>query len=247
VRPLLSTGRLDPERSCVVGTTAVDLVFAANLGIRGALVDDGPDGLAWDDLARLLLATPRTATLRRETKETTVEVSVDLDATGADVETGIAFFDHMLDQLAKHGGFRLHLRAAGDLAVDAHHTVEDVALTLGAALAKALGDKLGIGRYGFYLPMDEASAKVAVDLGGRPYLVFRGELPRCDLGGFPTEMAPHFFRSFADGLKATLHVELQGENAHHMVESAFKGLARSLAPALARTGQGELPSTKGVL
>jgi len=152
----------------------------------------------------------------------------------------------MLEQIAKHGGFALRLRAQGDLAVDEHHTVEDCALALGAALREALGDKAGIGRYGFVLAMDEAEAQVALDLSGRAVFVWDGRFARDRVGTLPTELVPHFFRSFADALGATLHLRVQGENAHHMIEACFKGVGRSLRQALRREGA-ELPSTKGVL
>ena len=172
---------------------------------------------------------------------------MDLDKEAdADVRTGIGFFDHMLEQLGKHGGFSLKVRCEGDLEVDEHHTVEDVALTLGEALRQALGSKIGIHRYGFVLPMDESQARVAVDLGGRPYAVFRGAFPRESVGGLPTELVPHFFRSLAEKLGAAIHIDVEGENAHHMVEACFKGVARSLGQAFRREGA-TLPTTKGVL
>ncbi len=152
----------------------------------------------------------------------------------------------MLEQIAKHGGFALTLDCAGDLQVDEHHTVEDVALALGSALRKALGDKRGIARYGFVLPMDEAWVQVALDLSGRAYLVFKGKFPRPEVGQLPTELVPHFFRSLADSLGANLHITVRGDNTHHMIEACFKGLGRTLRQAIARTGQ-SLPSTKGTL
>ena len=152
----------------------------------------------------------------------------------------------MLEQLGKHGGFALQVRCDGDLEVDEHHTVEDVALVLGEALKQALGNKLGIHRYGFVLPMDEAQARVAIDLGGRPYAVFRGTFPRESVGGLPTELVPHFFRSLAEKLGAAIHIDVDGENAHHMIEACFKGVARCLRQACRREGE-TLPTTKGVL
>src|SRR5690606_21998390 len=154
------------------------------------------------------------------------------------------FFDHMLEQLGKHGGFALTVACSGDLDVDEHHTVEDVALTLGQALRQALGDKRGIARYGFLLPMDEADAEISLDLGGRPYLVFEGDFRRERVGDLPTELVPHFFRSLAESLGAALHIRVRGENTHHMVEASFKGVARTLRQAIARSGD-TLPSTKG--
>jgi imidazoleglycerol-phosphate dehydratase / histidinol-phosphatase len=192
------------------------------------------------------LATRR-AHLIRETDETRIEVAVDLDARSPiEVRTGIGFFDHMLEALATHGGFSLELTCKGDLDVDEHHTVEDSALTLGEALRQALGDKRGIERYGFLLPMDESEATVALDLSGRPFIEFVGAFSRERVGELPTELVPHFFRSLADGLRATLHVRVRGENTHHMIEACFKGVGRSLRQAIRREGL-QLPSTKGVL
>ncbi len=162
------------------------------------------------------------------------------------VATGIGFFDHMLEQIAKHGGFSLMLDCAGDTEVDEHHTVEDTAICLGAALRKALGEKRGIGRYGFVLPMDESEARVSLDLSGRGRFVFEGRFPRDSVGALSTEMVEHFFRSLAESLGAALHLEVRGENAHHMVEACFKGVGRCLRQALHREGD-EMPSTKGML
>jgi imidazoleglycerol-phosphate dehydratase/histidinol-phosphatase len=194
------------------------------------------------------LTSPRTASVERDTKETRIAAFVDLDGSGASkIKTGLGFFDHMLEQLAKHSGFDVELRVEGDLHVDEHHTVEDSALALGSALRRALGDKAGTGRYGFFLPMDEASAKVALDLSGRAFFKFDGRFDREAVGGLSTEMVPHFFRSLADALAATLHLEVRGKNAHHMVESCFKAVGRALRMAAARTGSSGIPSTKGIL
>jgi imidazoleglycerol-phosphate dehydratase / histidinol-phosphatase len=184
---------------------------------------------------------------RRATRETEVRVVVDLDGSGTvRAKTGIGFFDHMLDQLASHGGFRLELSCRGDLEIDEHHTVEDCALALGQALNEALGDRRGIGRYGFLLPMDESLAQVAIDLSGRPACAFDADFPRDRVGALSTEMVRHFFASLSQALGAALHLQVRGENTHHMVEALFKGTGRALRPALARSGR-ELPSTKGVL
>jgi imidazoleglycerol-phosphate dehydratase / histidinol-phosphatase len=189
----------------------------------------------------------RQAKVTRATSETSVEVWVDLDAPQPlKAETGIGFFDHMLEQLGRHGGFAMDLKARGDLHVDEHHTVEDCALVLGEALRQALGDKRGIERYGFLLPMDESLAQVAIDLSGRPYAAFSGAFPREAVGGLPTELVPHFFRSLSQSLGAAIHLKVTGENAHHMIEACFKGVGRSLRQAFRREGR-ELPSTKGVL
>lgn len=193
------------------------------------------------------LSVRRQGKAARKTSETSVQASVDLDAMEpVKADTGIGFFDHMLEQLGKHGGFALELTARGDLHVDEHHTVEDCALVLGEALRQALGDKRGIERYGFLLPMDESLAQVALDLSGRPYAAFSGAFPREAVGGLPTELVPHFFRSLSQSLGAAIHVKVTGENAHHMVEACFKGVGRSLRQAFRREGR-ELPSTKGVL
>jgi imidazoleglycerol phosphate dehydratase HisB len=199
----------------------------------------------WPALTDKLLA--RRATAHRKTRETDITVDVNLDAAAPiAVHTGIGFFDHMLEQLAKHGGFALTLRCTGDLDIDEHHTVEDCALALGEALRRALGDKIGIARYGFVLPMDEARVQVALDLSGRAFAVFDGHFARESVGGLPTELVPHFFRSLAEALAAALHISVVGDNTHHMIEACFKGTARALRMAFAREGA-ELPSTKGLL
>ncbi len=208
-------------------------------------LDASAPATSWPAIANEILA--RTAQIERTTKETSIRAAVNLDATAPiQVATGIGFFDHMLEQLAKHGGFALELGCRGDLHIDEHHTVEDCALALGEALRRALGAKLGIARYGFLLAMDEAEAQVAIDLSGRAYFVFRGQFARDAVGGLPTELVPHFFRSLADSLGAAIHVSVQGENTHHMVESCFKGVGRALRQALRRDGD-DLPSTKGAL
>jgi imidazoleglycerol-phosphate dehydratase/histidinol-phosphatase len=237
---------IDPVRSAVIGDRDTDLEFAHALGIRGLRVrSGGTDSEDWAAVAQRLLA--RRARVERKTRETVIEVIVELDAVEPSrIDSGIGFFDHMLEQLAKHGGFQLTLRCQGDLHIDEHHTVEDCALALGEALRRALGDKTGIGRYGFLLPMDEAEAQVAIDLAGRPYFAFEGRFTREQVGSLPTELVPHFFRTLADSLGAAIHLSVRGENSHHMVEACFKGVGRALRPALRREGT-ELPSTKGAL
>jgi imidazoleglycerol-phosphate dehydratase/histidinol-phosphatase len=239
---------LDRARSAVIGDRDTDLQLAANLGVRGLRVRiDGSSEEAWPAIAARLADGERTATVVRTTRETDIRVELNLDREGPiGIATGIAFYDHMLEQVARHGGFALQLSCNGDLQVDEHHTVEDCALALGQALREALGDKRGIGRYGFLLPMDEASAEVAIDLSGRPYAVFEGKFGREAVGGLPTELVPHVFRSLADSLGAAIHVRVRGENTHHMVEACFKGVGRALRMALRREGR-ELPSSKGVL
>jgi len=236
---------LDRRHSYVIGDRETDIQMAANLGIQGLKV--GPEGMTWNALADQLLLSPRTASRVRKTKETDVQVTVNLDVSNQIVvDTGIGFFDHMLEQLAKHGGFSLSLSCKGDLEIDEHHTVEDCGIALGEAMAEALGTKHGIGRYGFVLPMDESQARVALDLGGRSYLVFEGEFPRDQVGGLSTEMVPHFFRSLSDAMACTLHIHVVGENTHHMVESVFKAVGRATRQAIAVSGS-DLPTTKGML
>jgi imidazoleglycerol-phosphate dehydratase/histidinol-phosphatase len=239
---------LDRALSAAVGGKPEDVEFGRNIGIQALSLAAGPVGESgWRAVAHTLLDRPRRANVRRTTRETDIEVGIDLDdPASAHCHTGIGFFDHMLDQLGKHGGFKLDVTCKGDLEIDEHHTIEDVALTLGAALKEALGDKRGIQRYGFVLPMDEASAQVSIDLGGRPFLVFEGEFPRAEVGGMPTELVEHFFRSFSDALGASLHIRVSGVNTHHMIEACFKSLARALRMAKQREGD-DLPSTKGSL
>jgi len=244
----LASRAIDLERSYVIGDRETDLQLAANLGLEGLRVRaDGADGATWSAIVERLCHPDRRARVERRTKETQIEVRVGLDRTApVAISTGIGFFDHMLEQVARHGGFALELTCRGDLEVDEHHTVEDCALALGQALREALGDKRGIARYGFLLAMDEAQAQVALDLSGRPYAVFEGRFGRDAVGGLPTELVPHFFRSLADSLGAALHVQVRGENTHHMVEACFKGVGRALRQALRIEGT-ELPSSKGVL
>ena len=268
---------IDLAGSAMVGDRETDLQFATNLGVRGFRLKDGH--YDWAGIAHALTASPRTATVERTTKETKITVQVDLDrASEPAIATGHGFFDHMLEQLGKHGGFGLAVRCAGDLHIDEHHTVEDTALAIGQALKQALGDKRGIGRYGFdggegedgdaaaplavdavvtpdlgararaafALPMDETRASAVVDFSGRPYFVFEGAFPRAEVGGLATELVPHFFRSLCETSGLNLHLQVRGENTHHMVEACFKVVARALRLAIRREGTA-LPSTKGVL
>lgn len=243
---------IDLANCAVVGDRDTDLQLAANLGCRGFKLKPGPD--TWEGIAHELADAPRKASVERVTKETRVRVTVDLDrAADPVVMTGLGFFDHMLEQLGKHGGFSLQLSCAGDLHIDEHHTVEDSALALGQALKEALADKRGIGRYGdssgqgaITLPMDETLASAAVDFSGRPYFVFEGAFPRAEVGGLATELVPHFFRSLCETAGLNLHLQVRGENTHHMVEASFKAVARALRQAIRRQGR-ELPSTKGTL
>ncbi|MDH4072323.1 MAG: imidazoleglycerol-phosphate dehydratase HisB, partial [Gammaproteobacteria bacterium] len=232
----------------VIGDRQTDLELAANIGIRGFLVDpSGSYEHTWDGIRAALLSSERRARVTRQTKETTIDVRVNLDETAPiDITTGIGFLDHMLEQVAKHGGFSLELRCEGDLDVDQHHTTEDVAICLGQALRDALGDKRGIARYGFLLPMDESEARVALDLSGRAAFRFKGKFSRDEVGGLPTELVPHFFRSLAESLGAALHIRVKGKDNHHMIEACFKSVGRTLRQAI-RIESSDLPTTKGVL
>lgn len=204
----------------------------------------------WSVIATSLISPTRKASISRETKETKINVDLNLDGTGkSTIDTGLKFFDHMLEQIARHGLVDLNIYCKGDLEIDEHHTIEDVAITLGEAITKAVGDKKGIERYSFVLPMDEAQSTVAIDLSGRPYLVFDVPLKREYVGDFPTEMLEHFFYSLAMNLKATLHVSCKGDNDHHKIEACFKGFARALKTAIEQNGRikNQIPSSKGSL
>jgi imidazoleglycerol-phosphate dehydratase/histidinol-phosphatase len=248
---------IDLAGSAVIGDRETDLQLARNLGCRGFRL--GPDQLTWAEIAHALVDAPRSASVERRTRETQIRVEVNLDrSVDPEIDTGLGFFDHMLEQLGKHGGFALRLRCTGDLHIDEHHTVEDSALALGAALKQALGDKRGLARYGsdardesdtavaFALPMDEAVAAATLDFSGRPYFVFEGAFTRSEVGGLPTELVPHFFRSLCETAGLNLHLSVRGDNAHHQVEACFKVVARALRQAMRREGR-DLPSTKGVL
>ena len=237
---------LDLSLSAMVGDRETDLEFAANLNVRAfKVLRNGGENETWPAIVQALTA--RRARIERRTKETQIDVAVNLDATTPlAISTGIGFFDHMLEQLAKHGGFALELTCRGDLEIDDHHTVEDCALALGEALRRALADKSGIGRYGFLLPMDEACVQVAIDLSGRSHSKFEAKFTRESVGGLATELVPHFFRSLADALGAAIHVSVTGENTHHMIEACFKGVGRALRQAI-RVTDTQLPSTKGTL
>ncbi len=257
---------IDIARSAMVGDRDTDIAFAANMGIRGFQLRTPQFGGEWDwaGIAHELVDAPRRAQVRRTTRETSIRVALDLDlAAEPRVSTGLAFFDHMLDQLGKHGGFALEIDAQGDLHIDEHHTIEDTGLALGQALREALGAKRGIGRYGFdppddpmlaaaaphagfTLPMDETLARAALDFSGRAYFVFDGGFRRERVGDLPTELVAHFFRSLCDAAGLNLHLQVRGDNDHHKIEAMFKAVARALRQALRREGAG-LPSTKGVL
>lgn len=236
---------MDRQHSAVIGDRATDLELASNMGLQGFLLDDQQ---GWPQIAQALIKTPRVGRVERITNETNISVDVNLDdAELPKIRTGIGFFDHMLDQLASHGGLGLRLTAQGDTHIDEHHTVEDTALALGQALDEALGDRRGIGRYGFTAPMDESIATAAIDLSGRPAFVFKGAFGRAQVGDLPTEMVLHFFQSLSQTLRCAIHITVEGENTHHQIEACFKAVGRALRPALIRQHEGGLPSTKGVL
>ena len=239
-------GNYDIEGSFVIGDRQTDARLAENLGCRSLILGDGMD---WQKIAELLFAGERTASVRRTTKETDIEVRVCLDGNGkSDIQTGLGFFDHMLEQIARHGMTDLYIRCQGDLHVDEHHTIEDVALALGECIRKALGDKRGIERYGYCLPMDDCLCQVALDFGGRPWLVWDAEFHREKVGEMPTEMFLHFFKSLSDSAAMNLNVKAEGQNEHHKIEAIFKAFARSLRMAVRRdVDHFQLPSSKGVL
>ena len=233
------------------------------IGAKGILISDGSlsdniksQGLepfcslttsTWKDIYTLVSGSQRTARVKRTTKETDITVQVNLDGSGiSNIKTGLGFFDHMLEQVARHGAVDLEITASGDLHIDEHHTIEDTALALGEAFRQALGDKRGIERYGFCLPMDDCLAQVALDFGGRPWLVWDAEFKREKIGDVPTEMCMHFFKSFSDAVKCNLNIKAEGQNEHHKIEAIFKAFAKSIKMSVRRDGN-QLPTTKGVL
>lgn len=246
VMDYLVSQTIDRMQSYVIGDRETDVQLANNLGIKSIQIGR-PDFPHWTAVSRHILLSSRMADVVRHTTETQIHLKINLDSQDpTNIDTGLGFLDHMLEQLAKHAGFALSLKVRGDLCVDDHHTVEDTAIVLGEGLRMALGDKWGIGRYGFVMPMDESLAHVTLDLSGRSSCHFQGTFGREKINDLSTELIPHFFYSFAEALKATLHISVQGENTHHMIESIFKGVGRSLRQAIIRNDIG-LPSTKGVL
>ena len=260
------SGEYDLANSYVIGDRLTDMQLAVNLGAKGIWLrsDDSEaqqllmENTAispvlitddWDRITEYLFAGERRATVRRTTKETDIFVEVNLDGHGrTEISTGLGFFDHMLDQIGKHSGMDLTVRVKGDLEVDEHHTIEDTAIALGEALSKALGDKRGIERYGYCLPMDDCLCSVALDFGGRPWLVWDAEFRREKVGDMPTEMFLHFFKSLSDAARMNLNIKAEGTNEHHKIEGIFKALARSIKMAIRRDiYRYELPSTKGAL
>ena len=257
------SGDYDLAQSFVIGDRLTDIELAKNLGCKGILLNDGnllgerPDlkeacvlaTTDWERITELLYAKERTAVVQRKTKETDIYVSLNLDGNGrCDISTGLSFFDHMLEQIGKHSGIDLTIHTKGDLQVDEHHTIEDTAIALGEAIYTALGDKRGIERYGFCLPMDDCLCSVALDFGGRPWLVYDAAFKREYIGDVPAEMWLHFFKSFSDSAKMNLNIKAEGDNEHHKIEGIFKALAKSMKMAVKRDiYQYELPSTKGML
>jgi len=253
----------DLSGSFVIGDRATDVELAKNLGCKAIFLSDDSEILKeknlteycvlqtinWNLITEFLFAGERTATVKRTTKETDILIELNLDGSGkCSIDTGLKFFDHMLEQIGKHSGSDLTIRVKGDLEVDEHHTIEDTAIALGEAFGKALGNKRGIERYGFYLPMDDCLCSVALDFGGRAWLVYDVEFKREYVGDLPTEMILHFFKSFSDAAKMNLNIKAEGENEHHKIEGIFKALAKSIKMAVKRDiYQFELPSTKGVL
>ena len=263
------TPEFDMAASYVIGDRLTDMELAQNLGARGIFINNESnlgseevkasresldaviawEGTSWKDIYRFLSRPERTTSHSRKTAETSVEISIDLDGSGrSDIQTGLSFFDHMLDQLARHGQMDLYLRTDGDLHVDEHHTIEDTAIALGTAISQALGDKMGIERYGFCLPMDDCLAQVALDFGGRNWLVWDAEFNREKVGDMPTEMFMHFFKSFSDSARANLNIKAEGTNEHHKIEAIFKAFAKAIKMAVHRDPEKRiLPTTKGMI
>lgn len=247
VEKYLSNPDYDIVGSYVIGDRDTDRQFAENMGCKSLIL--GRDGMTWDKIAEILFAGERTAEVVRTTAETDIRVGVNLDGTGrCDISTGLGFFDHMLEQIGRHGMIDITIRTRGDLHVDEHHTIEDTAIALGECLLRALGDKRGIERYGYCLPMDDCLCSVALDFGGRPWLVWDADFRRERVGDMPTEMFLHFFKSLSDSARMNLNIKAEGANEHHKIEGIFKALARSLKMAVRRDiYHYELPSTKGML
>ncbi len=259
----------DLENSFVIGDRLTDIELAKNLGAKGIFINDntnlGTDEITiergeidnyialetndWQQIYEFLKLESRTATITRKTNETDIFIKLNLDGTGkSKIDTGIAFFDHMLDQISRHGQMDLEITVKGDLEVDEHHTIEDTAIALGEVFNTALSNKLGIERYGFCLPMDDCLAQVAIDFGGRNWLVWEADFKREKIGEMPTEMFYHFFKSFTDGAKANLNIKAEGTNEHHKIEAIFKAFAKAIKVAVKRDVEKMiLPSTKGVL
>lgn len=247
LREYIDNPEIDLANSFVIGDRESDAQLATNLGCRSLIL--GNEGLTWQKISEIIFAGDRIAEVHRVTGETDIYVKLNLDGNGhTDISTGLGFFDHMLDQIGRHGMMDLTVKAKGDLYVDEHHTIEDTGITLGQCLLKALGDKRGIERYGFTLPMDDCLCQVALDFGGRPWLIWDAEFKREKIGEMPTEMFPHFFKSLSDAAMMNLNIRARGDNEHHKIEGIFKALARALKMAVRRdVYHFNLPSTKGTL
>lgn len=248
-------GDYDLKNSFVIGDRLTDIQLAKNLGSKAifinAIQNDEADLTteSWSEIYSYLKLIPRKAKVSRKTNETDIEIEVNLDGSGkSEISTGLHFFDHMLEQISKHGNLDLKIKVKGDLQVDEHHTIEDTGIVLGEAVAKALGKKKGIERYGFLLPMDDCLAWAAIDFGGRPWLVWEADFKREKIGDVPTEMFYHFFKSFTDSSKSNINIKVEGENEHHKIESVFKAFAKAIKMAVNQTDQNfNVPSTKGSL
>jgi len=246
-------GDYDLANSFVIGDRLSDIELAKNLKAQGIFIGKHAANAvlsttSWQTIYQYLKAQPRTANVNRKTKETDINITLNLDGNGqANISTGLGFFDHMLEQITKHGNIDLNIQVKGDLEIDEHHTIEDVALTLGETFSKALGNKKGIERYGFLLPMDDCLAQVAIDFGGRPWLVWEATFMREKIGEMPTEMFLHFFKSFSDAAKCNLNIKAEGSNEHHKIEAIFKAFAKAIKMAISKTNNFSIPSTKGSL
>ena len=247
-------GDYNLAESYVIGDRLTDVQLAKNLGCKAIYMgyekceDDILKTSSWEDIYQVLKNEPRKAKVIRKTAETNIETEINLDGSGkSSISTGLGFFDHMLDQIARHGNMDLTVKVAGDLHIDEHHTIEDVAITLGEAILKALGSKKGIERYGFLLPMDDCLAQVAIDFGGRPWFVWDAKFEREKVGEMPTEMFFHFFKSFSDNAKCNLNIKAEGTNEHHKIEAIFKVFAKAIRMAVSKTDNFSIPSTKGSL
>jgi imidazoleglycerol-phosphate dehydratase/histidinol-phosphatase len=255
-------GNCNLERSLVIGDRLTDIELAKNLGCKAVFIGESTIveskqelkqyvfmcSTDWDEIGEGIIDFVNSVSIIRNTKETQITLKISRGSNKANkINTGLKFFDHMLDQIARHSGCSLQLTVKGDLEVDEHHTIEDTAIVLGQAYNQLLGNKIGINRYGFLLPMDDAQAKVAIDFSGRPWFKWNVDFTREYVGDFPTEMASHFFKTFSDNAQCNLHIEAGGENSHHVLESVFKGVAKAIKDAITRNNSHEIPSTKGVL
>ena len=246
-------GNYDMINSVVIGDRLTDVELAKNLKSQSIFIgeienDADYSTTSWENIYKYLKEKPRTANVNRKTNETNIDIEVNLDGNGSSsISTGIGFFDHMLEQVSKHGNIDLNITVTGDLEIDEHHTIEDVAITFGEALNKAIGTKKGIERYGFLLPMDDCLTQVAIDFGGRPWLVWEAQFKREMIGEMPTEMFVHFFKSLSDAAKCNLNIKSEGENEHHKIESIFKAFAKAIKMAVSKTGEYSIPSTKGTI